>query len=129
MGEGEEDGEGAVGASGSRKLTPAQMEALLAKRIELMKAGGMDGKDSDKYRVFKFIIDGLQSDRKLRLMVQASAGTGKSEGLSVKITHAFEWLAKHRALLRLSVDDGVPLVSGSQEEGSRCSPHRCARCE
>ena len=63
------------------------MEALLAKRIDLMKAGGAGGKDTDQFRVFQFIIEVLQSDKKLRLMVQASAGTGKS----FLLTTVFLW--------------------------------------
>ena len=70
-GEGAEDPD-TVGQRGSRKLTPAQMEALLEKRVQQMKEGRADGSDTDQYRVFKFIVEGLQSDKPLRLMVQAS---------------------------------------------------------
>ena len=62
----------AVGQRGSRKLTPVQLEALLVKRIQQMKEGRDDGSDSDQYRVFRFVAEGLQSDKPLRLMVQAS---------------------------------------------------------
>lgn len=71
-GEGAEDPDAAV-QRGSRKLTPAQLEALLEKRIQQMKEGLTDGSDTDQFRVFKFIVEGLQSDKPLRLMVQASS--------------------------------------------------------
>ena len=41
-----------------------------------MKAGAPTGAETDQFRVFKFITERLlQSDKPLRLMVQASAGT------------------------------------------------------
>ena len=55
--------------SGNRKLTPAQMEALLARRIEMMNAGAAPGAETDQGRVFRFIVECLQSDKPLRLMV------------------------------------------------------------
>lgn len=79
---GSDGGEGVNGRLGSRKLTQAQMETMLERRIQLMKEGAPDGAETDQYRVFRFIVEGLQSDTPLRLMVQASAGTGKSLTLS-----------------------------------------------
>ena len=101
MGEGEDDAEAGRAPSGSRKLTPAQMEALVAKRIDLMKAGGVDGKDTDQFRVFQFITEVLQSDKKLRLMVQAR---------------------RHRK--KLPADHCVFVVSGPENENSRRCAHR-----
>ncbi len=129
MGEGgeEEAGAGAV-PSGPRKLTMAQMEALLAKRIELMQAGGKDCKDSDQYRVFKFIIEVLQSGKKLRLMVQASAGTGKSPCLSVKV--GFASVARLATCggvdARLPAHNGFLVVSNAEDEDARCSSYKLA---
>ena len=53
------------------------MKALLDKRVEMMKQGGTEDAESDQYRCFRHIIEKLQGDQPLRLMVQASAGTGK----------------------------------------------------
>ena len=64
-------------ASVSGRLSHTQMEALLEKRIELMKTGGADITPTDQHRVFDYIIKQLEADDKpLRLMVQADAGTG-----------------------------------------------------
>ena len=53
------------------------MAALLEKRIEMMKQGpAEDGGVTDQFRVFSHIIEKLQGDEPLRLMIQASAGTG-----------------------------------------------------
>ena len=59
------------------RLSPEQMAALLEKRIEMMKQGpAEDGGATDQFRVFSHIIEKLQGDEPLRLMIQASAGTG-----------------------------------------------------
>lgn len=63
----------------SHRLTREEMETLLATRIEQMRAGGSDDHPTDQYRVFTYVIEQIQNgDRPLRLMIQASAGTGKS---------------------------------------------------
>ena len=70
------------GDSLSTRLSPGQMQALLAKRVEMMKHGqvrddgGMDAAVTDQYRVYSYIVAALEDGRHLRLMVQASAGTG-----------------------------------------------------
>ena len=54
----------------------------------MMKSGGEEGVETDQYRVFKFIIEQLEHGEKpLRLMIQASAGTGKS----FLLTSVFLW--------------------------------------
>ena len=58
-----EDADGAAEHAGSsRRLTKAEMEALLAKRIELMKSGGGEDNPTDQWRVFSYIISRLQDD-------------------------------------------------------------------
>ena len=70
------------GDSLSTRLSPGQMQALLAKRVEMMRQGqvrddgGMDAAVTDQYRVYSYIVAALEDGRHLRLMVQASAGTG-----------------------------------------------------
>ena len=60
------------------RLSFEQLKGLLDKRVEMMKQGGTNDGVTDQYRVYSHIIDRLQGDQPLRLMVQASAGTGKS---------------------------------------------------
>ena len=82
------DGEGPVNPGLSRRLTREEIEAKLEKNIEMMKSGGEEGIETDQYRVFKFIIEQLEHGEKpLRLMIQASAGTGKS----FLLTSVFLW--------------------------------------
>ena len=54
------------------------MVAELEDREEKLRSGAPDGAETDQWRVYKFIIERLASEQPLRLMVQASAGTGKS---------------------------------------------------
>ena len=61
----------------SEKLTIKEMEVLLEERIEMMNTS--DVGMSDQYRVFEYITQEIEKGTKfLRVMVQASAGTGKS---------------------------------------------------
>ena len=83
--------EGTVEANG--KLGPEALEALLKSRVEMMKAGAGGSGVTDQYRVYQHIVQSLEAGEYLRLMVQASAGTGKSFLLSSVylfcIVHAF----------------------------------------
>ena len=63
------------------RLSPEQLKELLDKRVEMMKQGATSDGVTDQYRVYSHIIDRLQGDQPLRLMVQASAGTGKVSDL------------------------------------------------
>ena len=89
-----EDADGAAEHAGSsRRLTKAEMEALLAKRIELMKSGGGEDNPTDQWRVFSYIISRLQDDgAPLRLMVQALFL------LKPLLVVLLEWLAYRRVL-------------------------------
>ena len=63
----------------SSKLTPKAMEELLNKRVAMMQDGHTcEGMPTDQFRVFSHIINAIETGQWLRLMVQASAGTGKS---------------------------------------------------
>ena len=64
------------------KLGPVALEALLQSRVEMMKAGAGGSGITDQYRVYQHIVQSLEAGEYLRLMVQASAGTGKSFLLS-----------------------------------------------
>ena len=77
--------EGEGGAAGEEddrpiatKLNARQLAELLQHRESLMR-GSPDGQLTDQWRVYSEIIQALASaDRRLRMMVQASAGAGKS---------------------------------------------------
>ena len=100
------------GDSLSTRLSPEQMQALLAKRVEMMKQGqvrdeGNGAVVTDQFRVYSYIVSALEQGRPLRLMVQASAGTG---------TVAFSITTVGDVAIRWPYDgDGV---------GGHCSPSR-----
>lgn len=60
------------------KLSSQALDALLKSRVEIMKAGARDSGITDQFRVYQHILQCLETGEYLRLMVQASAGTGKS---------------------------------------------------
>ncbi len=62
----------------STKLTHEQMQRLLEEREEMMRASP-DGQVTDQWRVYEHVINCIQNGDYLRLMIQASAGTGKLE--------------------------------------------------
>ena len=69
------------------RLSHKQLEDLLTKRVEMMKKGQVRDDDgghdigvTDQYRVYSEIIDCIQQGKLLRLLVQASAGTGVQGG-------------------------------------------------
>jgi len=75
-----EDQQDAATARGrlSEQLTAKEMEELLQDRVEKMKQTD-DGSISDQYRVYEYIISEFEKGTKfLRVITQASAGTGKS---------------------------------------------------
>ena len=65
-------------AVANAKLSPEALKALLKSREEMMQAGAGGSGVTDQFRVYQYIVHCLQTDSYLRLMVQASAGTGKS---------------------------------------------------
>ena len=61
------------------KLSPAAMKVLLNKRVNMMQDGARAGEgDTDQFRVYQYIIHCIEHGEFLRVMVQASAGTGIS---------------------------------------------------
>ena len=71
--------EGEATGESSSKLTPTAMKELLNKRVAMMQDGHAgEGRLTDQFRVYSHIINAIETGRWLRLMVQASAGTGKS---------------------------------------------------
>ena len=60
----------------SMMLTPVQMAAELVDREKKMRCGAVAGCVTDQWRCYQYITDCIQRGDYLRLMVQASAGTG-----------------------------------------------------
>ena len=71
-----DDEEPAARESISTRLSRAEIVAELHRREELLKAGSSGV--TDQWRVYTHIVNSLRSGPPLRLMTQASAGTGKS---------------------------------------------------
>ena len=71
-----DDETSAARESVSTRLSHAEMAAELQRREELMKSGSTEV--TDQWRVYTHIVHALRLGSPLRLMVQASAGTGKS---------------------------------------------------
>jgi hypothetical protein len=73
---------GTEGGSVSSRLSAAALKKELEVREKNMQAGAEDGGLTDQWRVYQHVTHQLQSGEPIRLMVQASAGTGKSYLLS-----------------------------------------------
>ena len=85
------------------------METLLQERDELMKSS--DGGESDQYRVYQYIIGELEKGtRFLRVMVQASAGTGKS----FLMTTVMLWCIVNGKNARAAAPTGMPRPENAQ---------------
>ena len=69
----------AAPAHGSRRMTKEELRTELDRRTALLQEGAVEGLDTDQWRVYCHIINTLTGgERYLRLLVQASAGTGDS---------------------------------------------------
>ena len=69
------------------RLSSDEMRELLHKRERQMQDGGDPSNETDQWRVYRYIVKSIEDGRYLRLMVQASAGTGKS----FLLTTVFLW--------------------------------------
>lgn len=82
------DGDGAPRAAGEGAKTRADLERELALREERLRTGASsDNVETDQWRVYTHIVRRLERGPPLRLLVQASAGTGKSYLLSTVYLH------------------------------------------
>ena len=93
------------------RLSRAQLEAELATRERTMQQsqGGRDG-PTDQWRVYSHILDALEHGPFLRLVVQASAGTGKS----YLLTTVYLWCLLHGKNVRAAAPTGIAEVLVSQ---------------
>ena len=99
----EEVPEDAENQSLAAKLTPAAMKVLLEKRVSMMQQGRVEGATTDQYRVYAHIIQSIQHGQFLRLMVQASAGTGKSFLLNT----VYLWCLVHGKRVKAAAPTGI----------------------
>ena len=90
----------------STKLSPQELKKLLDERVEMMKAGKGGEGVRDQYRVYCNIIQSIEANTYLRMMVQASAGTGKVlkfecklAGLSRPHKHIYIYICTHRQVV------------------------------
>ena len=83
-------------------LTQEELEIELARREACLQAGQGETV-TDQWRVYAHVVDALQADRALRLMVQASAGTGKSFLLST----IFLWCIVNRKKAKAAAPTGI----------------------
>ena len=68
-----------------------------------MQAGGPEGCITDQWRVYQHIVSQLQTGPPIRLMVQASAGTGKSYLLST----IYLWCIVHGLDCKAAAPTGI----------------------
>ena len=99
---------GAAGVGDDRpiatKLNARQLAELLQQRELQMRQGSPDGQPTDQWRVYSEIIQDLAStERRLRMMVQASAGTGKS----FLLTTIFLWCVVHGVACKAAAPTGI----------------------
>jgi len=91
----------------SRRLTMVEMQAELEKRIGQLQEGAVEG-ITDQWRVFSHVVAVLTGgERYLRLLVQASAGTGKSFLLST----VFLYCLVHDIKTKAAAPTGIAAAS------------------
>jgi hypothetical protein len=86
----------------SHKLTQAQLNDLLTDREAKMRAS-QHGGVTDQWRVYQHITDCIARGKWLRLMVQASAGTGKSFLLAT----VYLWCIVHSKKCKAAAPTGI----------------------
>ena len=85
------------------KLNKRQLAELLEERERQMRQGSTDGEPTDQWRVYSEIVQALQSHRRLRMMIQASAGTGKS----FLLTSIYLWCVVHDVAAKAAAPTGI----------------------
>ncbi len=90
-------------AAAEGKLQRGQLEAELRLREERLQSGACDGGITDQWRVYCFAIHALQHGPPLRLLVQASAGTGKS----YLLTTIYLWALLRGLRVRCAAPTGI----------------------
>ena len=84
------EADGASGTNGVGRVSRSDLEAILKDREVKMKTGAGISGETDQWAVYTKIRDAIASNRRLRLMVQASAGTGDSRTTMYKCYRELE---------------------------------------
>jgi hypothetical protein len=92
----------APGKRNSSRLSPQELVALLAEREANLRTSDFEGV-TDQWRVYSEIVDALSTGRRLRMIVQASAGTGKS----YMMTTAMLWCIVNGKKARAACPTGI----------------------
>ena len=111
-----DDGGTAVPAL-THRLSPEQMVAELADREAKMQAGAQAGGITDQWRVYQYITGCIQTGQFLRLMVQASAGTGKS----FLLTTVFLWCIVNNKKAKAAAPTGIAAANVEIEGTDVCA--------
>ena len=101
-----DEGEGGGAGEDDRplaKLNARQLSELLQTRERQMQQGGADGETTDQIRIYDEIVHALPTERRLRIMVQASAGTGKS----FLLTSLYLWCVVHGMACKAAAPTGI----------------------
>ena len=97
-------------------MSPAELVAELERRETCLRTGGDDGV-TDQWRVYCHIVSAIQSGNCLRLMVQASAGTGKS----FLLTTVFLWCIVRDKKAQAAAPTGIAAANVEIEGTDVCA--------
>ena len=104
LGEAAHAGDGGVDEGRvSSRLSAAGLKKELELREQRMRDGSVAGSVTDQWRVYEYIVTQLSNGAPLRLMVQASAGTGKSYLLST----VYLWCIVHGFNCKAAAPTGI----------------------
>ena len=105
----------APGDCNSSNFTSQDLVALLAERETKLRASDSGGV-TDQWRVYSEIVDALSTGRRLRMLVQASAGTGKS----FMMTTVMLWCVVNNKKAKAAAPTGIA-ASNIEIEGTSVS--------
>ena len=100
----------------TNRMTLEQMKAELLDRESKMQAGGTNGQ-TDQWRVYQYIIGSIIRGEYLRLMIQASAGTGKS----FLLTSVFLWCIINNKKTKAAAPTGIAAANIEIEGTDVCA--------
>ena len=101
----------------SSRLSQAELAAELERRESMMQTGSTD--ITDQWRVYTHIVHSLRTGAPLRLMVQASAGTGKS----FLLTTVYLWCILNGKNAKACAPTGIA-AANVEVEGNALNIHK-----
>ena len=99
------------------KLNARQLAELLHERERQMQQGGLAGEATDQWRVYREIVHCLAGTSCLRMMIQASAGTGKS----FLLTSIYLWCVVHGMSCKAAAPTGIAAANIEIEGTTICA--------